>query len=496
MTMKSIVCLLLIFTVGISAQTTEPPATPEATEPAPDTAEAAPAAPGGVFGNYFDLGLGLVSFEPRSSKFLEYRDVPEGLSGPSFRFGTETPTTTVRLSGANLSQEDLYVRAYIDTPLVRADILYDQIPHRFGFDARSIETRVARDAYGIEDTTQQLFQSRLESTNPRSAINFAFLRALVDPALNTANMFDVELRRDRGVLELQILPEAALDSRITYFQENRNGTRGAGTSFGFSNVVETPEPVEYRTRELGLNAEYPIRNGLLRGMLRVNEFSNALTSYTFDNPFRLTDSTDPSAYQAPGSASINGPAFGRISLPPDNRAVNAAAGLLYKLPLDSRITADVGFGRWTQDDAFVPYATNTAIREAFAGPGGTPTPLPVSSLDGVIDTTTFNLQFTSKPLRNTSVTARYRSYDLETTRRASPSPAMRGSMRRGSRPHASPFPTRGAAAGSSSLARTTCAWDRSKPACDRRRSIARSVRRGRPRRTSGTSPAMSARPHG
>lgn len=413
--MKSIVCLLLLvlLTVSLSAQTTEPPTTPEATELAPDMAEAAPPAPGSVFGNYFDLGVGLVSFDPRSSKFVEYRDVPEGLSGPSFRFGTETASATIRLTGANLSQDDLYVRAYVDSALVRADILYDQIPHRFGFDARSIETRAARDAYGIEDTTQQLFQSRLESTTPRSAINFAFLRAMVEPALNTANVFDVELRRDRGVLELQILPESALDSRITYFQENRHGTRGAGTSFGFSNVVETPEPTDYRTRELGLSAEYPIRNGLVRGMIRVNEFTDALTSYTFDNPFRLTDSTDPSAYQAPGSASVNGPAFGRLSLPPDNRAVNAAAGILYKLPLSSRISADVGFGRWTQGDTFVPYTTNTAIREAFAGPGGTPTPLPASSLDGEINTTTLNLQFTSKPLRNTNVTARYRSYDLE-----------------------------------------------------------------------------------
>lgn len=411
--MKSTLALLLILTFSISAQTTEPPTTPEATEPAPETAAAAPPAPGGVFANYFDLGVGLVSFDPRSSKFLEYRDVPEGLSGPSFRFGTERGTTTIRLSGANLSQEDLFVRAYIDSPLIRADILYDQVPHRFGFDAKSIETRAARDAYGIEDTTQQLFQQRLESTTPRSAINFAFLRAMVEPALNTANVFDVELRRDRGVLELQILPAAALDSRITYFQENRHGTRGAGSSFGFGNVVETPEPVDYRTRELGLNAEYPIRNGLVRGMLRVNEFSNALTSYTFDNPFRLTDSTDPSAYQAPGSASVNGPAFGRLSLPPDNRAVNAAAGILYKLPRSSRFTADVAIGRWTQNDTFVPYTTNTAIREAFAGPGGTPTPLPASSLDGAINTTTLNLQFTSKPLRNTNVTARYRSYDLE-----------------------------------------------------------------------------------
>ena len=415
--------LMLITAGGLFGQTdpaagttqTTPPTTPEAeAQPAADTAAAATPEPGGVFGNYLDLGVPMVDFNPRSSKFLEYRDVPEGLAGPSFRLSTETEGAIIRLSGANLSQDDRFMRAYIDTALVRADILYDQIPHRFGFDARSIETRVARGAYGIPDTTQLVFQTGLErqAAISRPGINFAFLRALVEPALNTSNIFDVELVRNRGTLDLQIFPEAQLDTRITYFQEDRQGTRGAGTSFGFSNVVETPEPVEYRTREVGLSAEYPLRNGLVRGMLRMNEFRDRLTSYTFDNPFRLVDSTDPSAYQAPGSASINGPAFGRISLPPDNRAVNAAAGFMYKLPFSSRISADLGFGQWTQDDRFIPYATNTAIQQAFAGPGGAPTPLPAQSLDGNINTISLNVQLTSKPIRNTTLLARYRSYDL------------------------------------------------------------------------------------
>jgi hypothetical protein len=31
---------------------------------------------------------------------------------------------------------------------------------------------------------------------------------------------------------------------MTYFREKRDGTRPAGTSFGFGNVVETGEPIE------------------------------------------------------------------------------------------------------------------------------------------------------------------------------------------------------------------------------------------------------------
>src|SRR6188768_1925345 len=80
LTMKSIAWLLLIFTATVSAQTeppaTVPPTTPEATEPAAETPAVTPPAPGSVFGNFFDLGVGLVSFDPRSSKFVEYRDVP------------------------------------------------------------------------------------------------------------------------------------------------------------------------------------------------------------------------------------------------------------------------------------------------------------------------------------------------------------------------------------------------------------------------------------
>ena len=390
------------------AQGTQPPAQPQpSSEQTPDSASAAPASPTGeVFGSFINLGFQLQDIDTRSSKFLEYRDVPEGIAGPALRASGVTGNTIYRISGENLGQADRRARAFIDHPLLRLDLTYDQIPHRFGFDARSIETRVSRDVYGVADTTQRQFQTALESV-PRSSITFPFLRALVEPALNTANVFDVELARHRTNLSLRVFPEAKVDTHITYFQENRHGTRGAGTSFGFGNVVETPEPTEFRTRDVGLSAEYPITNGLVRGALRVNEFENDFSSYRFDNPFRLTHSTDPSAYQAPGSASINGPAFGRIALPPDNRALNLAAGIVYKLPHNSRLTADLGVGRWTQDEGFIPITTNEAIVEAKS------VVLPRSSLDGKIGTTSFNAVFNTRPMKGFNVTARYRYYDLD-----------------------------------------------------------------------------------
>lgn len=399
---------LLVVASNAMAQGTEPPAQPQpSSEQTPDSSSAVPPSPSGeVFASFVNLGFQIRDVDTRSSKFLEYRDVPEGLSGPSLRVSGITGNTLFRISGENLSQEDRRVRVYADHPLVWLDLTYDQIPHRFGFDARSIETRVSRDVWGVADTTQRQFQTGLESV-ARSSINFNFLRGLVEPALNTASVFDVELQRHRTNLALRLFPEAQLDTHITYFQENRHGNRGAGTSFGFSNVVETPEPTEFRTRDVGLSAEYPIKNGLIRGMLRVNEFENDFSSYMFDNPFRLVSSTDASAYQAPGTASINGPSFGRIALPPDNRALNLAGGITYKLPYNSRINADLVVGRWKQNETFIPMTTNVAIPEAQA------VTLPRTSLDGKINTTSFNAVFTTRPFKAFNITARLRHYDLD-----------------------------------------------------------------------------------
>src|SRR5262249_57538051 len=141
--------------------------------------------------------------------------------------------------------------------------------------------------------------------------------------------------------------------------------------------------------------ELLIGKALLRGAVHVNDFHDTLLSYTFDNPFRATSATDPSAYTAPASGSIGGAAFGRITLPPSNQAVNGTVGLLYKLPAPSPLTVDVGIGRWKQDERLIPYTTNTAITTPLnASDINT---LPVSRFHEKIDTDTEEVTFTSRP---------------------------------------------------------------------------------------------------
>ena len=113
--------------------------------------------------------------------------------------------------------------------------------------------------------------------------------------------------------------------------------------------------------------------------MRFNDFKNTFDTFTFDNPFRITDAVD-------------NPVFGRTSLPPDNKAVTESVGATFKLGERTRLSADLTFGQWTQnDDPFIPWTTNTAIVHARAGtPADHRARCRRPALDGKIDTLALN----------------------------------------------------------------------------------------------------------
>ena len=74
-------------------------------------------------------------------------------------------------------------------------------------------------------------------------------------------------------------------------------------AFGFGNVVELPEPIDYSTDGATLSGELNGKKGGLTFGYRYSAFKNDVGEMIFDNPFRITDSTDPSAYTAPGTGS-------------------------------------------------------------------------------------------------------------------------------------------------------------------------------------------------
>ncbi|HET8645137.1 MAG TPA: MtrB/PioB family outer membrane beta-barrel protein, partial [Vicinamibacteria bacterium] len=412
---------LMLTLAGAAPAPQAPPQNPPAEEPAP----APPGAPGPpateppaadmpteAAVRRIDLGLLGPETDTNSSRFREYRAIPSGPVIPFFRLAGGT-THRYDVSAENALQDDARYRVQVEPGPFWLEASFVKIPHRFGNEARSLLERTGPATYAIEDAVQRSFQTALEQQQAanRSAINFAFLGNLARPAVDSQTPFDLELQRDRGRVEMRLTRDLPVDVTLSYSHEKRRGTRESGTSFGFSNVVQSPEPIDYRTQDFGLAAEWTQDWGLLRGGLRFNLFNNAFAVQSFENPWRITDGTDASAYQAPGSGSINGPVVGRIALPPDSRSVTGSLGGVVRLGGTARLSADASYGRWSQDDDFIPFSSNTAIRTPFVATD--PAALPARSLDGEIGVFSLSSAFSLRPLRGLGLTARYRRYDLD-----------------------------------------------------------------------------------
>jgi MtrB/PioB family decaheme-associated outer membrane protein len=417
--MKRTLYLILVLGVAATAPTgwaasdeTAPPATTTAAADSQDeqkptaTPEVNEAAAAPFLIRHLDFGVQGVETDTNSSRFQEYRSLPNGIILPYLRFAGNKKFW-YDIVGVNVLQSDAQYRVDVRPWNLDIKASYIKIPHRFGNDGHTLLEEHGTGNWIMSDTLQQTFQNAIQTqfnTN-KNNIAYPFLNSLVSPSFVASNTVDLALLRERGQVDVKLLHDSPLDIHATYFHENRRGTRAAGTSFGFGNVVETPEAIQYRTQDYGLTAEYDKAWGLIRGAFHYNDFTDRVTAQTFDNPFRATDSTDASAYTAPGSGSIAGPSFGRVALPPGNTATTGSLGFLVKFAGHSRLTADATLGDWKQNDVFIPMTSNTAIALPNQNLPG--------SLDGSIRTTSLLAQLTSRPIDHLNLTARFRRYDLD-----------------------------------------------------------------------------------
>ena len=413
--MMRTLCLIVALGLAVSVAAQEPAAKPEAPAAKPDEAAAAAPAAAEMEPAFalrrIDFGVQDVETDTNSSRFREYRDVPAGIVIPFARFAGDEKFP-YDVTAENVLQSDARYRVLAQPGSIGILAEFVKIPHRFGNSGHTLFETTGPGVLSISPTLRQAFQSAIEAqfAANRAGVNYTFLRSLVDPSLAAATPIDIALLRERGQVEVRLTRDKPYDIRLLYFQEHRRGTRAAGTSFGFGNVVESPEPIDYRTRDFAATGEWTRKSLLLRGSFHYNDFANRNPFVEFDNPFRITDATDASAYTGPASGSIAGAALGRESLPPNNKAVTGSVGFLYKFARRSRLSADATLGQWTQDDAFMPFTSNTAITTPVAA--SDLSSLPARSLDGQIRTLSLSSFFTTRPADHLTLTARVRRYDL------------------------------------------------------------------------------------
>ena len=366
-----------------------------------------------------------------SSKFLEYRDLPQGAVAPLFTFDGKKGDFKWSFLGRDITQKDQRYLLNLSKDAIRIEGNWVGIPHNFGNGGKSILNPVGETDWRISDTASRPTRRpswpcprrrgpdrlRLPGPSRLHALPQVFQLAEAryprprGPARECRPEAHERPRQHRAELGSQgrqlrrrhhLSPRAALryPRRQRHVLRLRQRDRDPGAPPLHHPGVRPPRQLR---RELGLG----------QGRDPLQRLQELVDAFTWDNWFRATDSSDPNAYQSPATTTRNGASFARMALVPDNNAWTESLGATVKLGDRTRVTADLAFGQWTQDeDPFIPWTTNSAVLTPSGGQATT-LALPGSALEGKVDTTTLSGYLTSRLTDDLGLNVRYRRYDRD-----------------------------------------------------------------------------------
>ncbi len=278
---------------------------------------------------------------------------------------------------------------------------FDVAADRLGGDDQRVSaqaTRYGRMKSWFEWTQIPLFYSELTATAYRRDGHPGVLT--LDPGVRgsqasvgaAARPFTLASRRDTARAGLLLTPTPAWDLSLAVQSTSRTGEMPWSTSFGFSNVVEVPAPLDHRTTDLEAAAEWGNDAGSVRVQYDGSWFSNQVPALIWDNPLRTVDS--PSA----------GSARGQSALWPDSTRHTMSVTGTVRAPARSRVTLTASVGAWNQDETLLPFTINSQIA---------PIPLERESAEAHAVVTSLGASVTSRPAPRVWFNVRYRLYDFD-----------------------------------------------------------------------------------
>jgi MtrB/PioB family decaheme-associated outer membrane protein len=329
---------------------------------------------------FIEVGIRQLFGNRSSSKFTEYRHIPQGsfIRSSDIRLGNLLNNTFFFnfQSRESLEKDQSYLVDLGMYRTYRLDLQWDQTPHIFTTAARSFFLESSPGVFVAPPPLRDHLQSQPED-----------LRALLD----SARPLDLSLRRDKGSGTFTYTPAEDWALQFQYSREKQNGRRPFGTTINsFANVLELPEPIDYRTHLMKAGTEYAKQNWGFQASYSGSFFKNKVDTLVWDNPFRETDS-------------VGGASKGRLDLYPDNTAHSVNFAGAVDLGDNTRFMASIAPGWMRQNDAFLPFTINTAIPNVPSLPG--------SSLNGKKQTLAMNYTLVNRAIPAVPLTVRYRSYD-------------------------------------------------------------------------------------
>jgi MtrB/PioB family decaheme-associated outer membrane protein len=273
------------------------------------------------------------------AKFTEYRDLEDEISlfmGGLLEY--DTPTYFLKLDVQDIAYDTQYYR--VDGGMYgkfKYDLFYYEIPHNTTFDARTF--------FDGAGTNRLTVDPSADLANP-----------------NTWNIFDYSTERKKygAGFKLDLLKPYYFD--VAYYREEKDGIKAAGIEQDFI-AHEVPQPVDYTTNDLKIEAGYG-KNPLFLSLCYY------LSDFTNDNQLlRFPDiSGEP------------------LTLPADSTAYNLAFKGSLKLPYNTKLFANLATGKTDSEHIFWP------------------------NYDGEVKTHNYDVVLTTNPVRYFNAKVYYKYY--------------------------------------------------------------------------------------
>lgn len=365
------------------------------------------------------------------AKYYEYRDLRPGPFG-NFHFATGTSDGLYQVDvwGKNVGYDD----QRFDFSASKAgehyfNFQWDQTPHLASTSAQTIYGGVGSNHLTLDPAVAAslLAAAKLSHFNTGSPS----VQSIINANLHQT---DVGIQRDTASAQYRWTPTDAWDINADYSYLKRTGTQAQGTIFNNSStgiVAEAPVPVNDTTQNFGLNGEYAGTSPWGKKFNFKLAYNGSVyrgdNSFDVDNPF--FDAANPARGPQPFAPNCstpgtgNGadclPAFGRMSLWPDNNANAFTSTLGADLPGKSRYMGTASYTMMRQNEAYLPFTSNALLTPA--GTTGMPNingqpatslaALPYASLNGQINTLLLNNVVTTQITSDLKTKFGYRYYD-------------------------------------------------------------------------------------
>ena len=313
-----------------------------------------------------DLGAGNVS--DKSTKFGEYNGL-----GKQGVFFIGDAATRFRSAGAyywNINASDLG----LDSRSLDAEggrqgkykliLKYDEIPHY------------------LSDSAQTPFIGS-GGASLRLPAGFPAATTGAMPLAGSLQQVDLGTQRKRLALGGSWLGASDWEYSVKFSHQTKEGAKRTAGAF-FANSAQLVEPVDQVTDQVDASASYT--GGRLHAKLAYygSRFGNGNDSLTWQNPFAVT--------AAPGALA------GQLAPPPDNQFHQFRASAGYQFSDRTRASADIAWGRMTQNEGFLASTQNAGLAVGA---------LPGSSLNGRAATLDANLKLSSAVTRQLRLNAIY-----------------------------------------------------------------------------------------